>query len=320
MASSPSRSPQPRPSLVWPVILIGIGGIFLLNNLGVLDGNVWVPLLRLWPLLLILIGIEILVGRRTPAASAFGAILLIVIVGGLVATLVFFPDNPTVQSLSSPVQELHQERIQSELGSTETADVQITWNPGTGSLTSLGVESTDIIQGTVTYLDTLNASIETRNTHADITLAADEDSRFGFDFLNVDWRASQWELGLHPSVTYDLELDAPSGEYAFHLAELRLASLKLDTGSGRVALELPAGAYPVEIDAGSGSLEITIPRVQAVRLEVGDGSGPLNLSSQFTLVDGAADGNGSWETAGYAQTGGLLIELDMGSGDVNITR
>jgi hypothetical protein len=43
-----------RPSLIWPVILITVGILFLLSNLGVLDINFW-ELWRLWPVLLILI-------------------------------------------------------------------------------------------------------------------------------------------------------------------------------------------------------------------------------------------------------------------------
>ena len=62
MASSPPQAPHPRPSLVWPIVLVSIGVLFLLNNLGILAEDIWLPLLRLWPLVLILIGIEILVG------------------------------------------------------------------------------------------------------------------------------------------------------------------------------------------------------------------------------------------------------------------
>ena len=37
---------------MWPVILIGAGVVFLLNNLGVLTWGVWEMLWRLWPVLL----------------------------------------------------------------------------------------------------------------------------------------------------------------------------------------------------------------------------------------------------------------------------
>ncbi len=54
-----------RVGLVWPVILISAGMMFLLNNLGLLSWNVWGTLWRLWPVLLIAAGLDILIGRRS---------------------------------------------------------------------------------------------------------------------------------------------------------------------------------------------------------------------------------------------------------------
>ncbi len=58
-----------RPSLVWPVILITVGIVVLLNNIGALPGDVWTTILHLWPLLLIALGVESLfrgLGMATP--------------------------------------------------------------------------------------------------------------------------------------------------------------------------------------------------------------------------------------------------------------
>ena len=45
------RSPR-RGGLVGPAILVALGVVFLLNNLGYLGWGVWGTLLRLWPVLL----------------------------------------------------------------------------------------------------------------------------------------------------------------------------------------------------------------------------------------------------------------------------
>ena len=45
------------PRLFWPIILIGVGVIFLLNNLGVITGSPWEVIWRLWPVLLIALGL-----------------------------------------------------------------------------------------------------------------------------------------------------------------------------------------------------------------------------------------------------------------------
>ncbi len=53
-------------TLFWGILLVLIGGLFLLNNLGVLDVN-WDTIWRLWPMILVFWGLSILVGKqRTP--------------------------------------------------------------------------------------------------------------------------------------------------------------------------------------------------------------------------------------------------------------
>jgi hypothetical protein len=47
------------------VILIAVGIIWLLGNLGVLSAANILVLLRLWPLLLIVIGLDLLFGRQS---------------------------------------------------------------------------------------------------------------------------------------------------------------------------------------------------------------------------------------------------------------
>ena len=48
--------------LFWPIILIGVGAILLLSNLGYIHGSPWTTIFQLWPVLLIAIWVEILVG------------------------------------------------------------------------------------------------------------------------------------------------------------------------------------------------------------------------------------------------------------------
>jgi len=52
--------------VVGPLVLIFIGGVFLLQNAGYLPPNFWVNLWRLWPLVLVLAGIELLLAHRVP--------------------------------------------------------------------------------------------------------------------------------------------------------------------------------------------------------------------------------------------------------------
>lgn len=44
---------EQKRSLVWPFILILVGVLLLLNNMGVIPWIVWASLIALWPLILV---------------------------------------------------------------------------------------------------------------------------------------------------------------------------------------------------------------------------------------------------------------------------
>ena len=56
-------------SLLLPAILIALGGLFLLGNAGVIAPLSVRSVLSLWPLLLLLAGIQLLLGRDRPSLA-----------------------------------------------------------------------------------------------------------------------------------------------------------------------------------------------------------------------------------------------------------
>ena len=79
----------PRRGLVWPLLLIAFGLVFLAANFGFIGPVSVAALLSLWPLILILVGIDIAIGRRWPVV-ALDATAAVIAVGIALVTL-----NPT---------------------------------------------------------------------------------------------------------------------------------------------------------------------------------------------------------------------------------
>jgi hypothetical protein len=71
-----------RGGLVGPILIIGVGAVLLLNTLGYLPYSIWTVLLRLWPVVLIAIGIDLLIGRRTLAGRLLALVLILALLGG----------------------------------------------------------------------------------------------------------------------------------------------------------------------------------------------------------------------------------------------
>lgn len=75
-------------SLFWPVLLFGTGILWLLIELHFIHVGSIHALTRLWPLILVFIGLDILVGRRSALVSVLLAVLA---VGGVAAIFIFGP-------------------------------------------------------------------------------------------------------------------------------------------------------------------------------------------------------------------------------------
>jgi hypothetical protein len=65
--------------LFWPVIMIGVGLVLFLFGLGQLPLVELTGLWRWWPLLLVMIGIDWLIGRRWPVVGALAATLIVIL-------------------------------------------------------------------------------------------------------------------------------------------------------------------------------------------------------------------------------------------------
>jgi len=76
--------PQRRGGLLFPLLLIAMGTLFLLNNLGIVSWTVWRVIGQMWPVLLIAIGLDILLRGYlgTGARATMVSLLIMVVVLG----------------------------------------------------------------------------------------------------------------------------------------------------------------------------------------------------------------------------------------------
>jgi hypothetical protein len=312
--NQPLPSPRRAPGLFWPIILIGLGVILLLSNLGRLPADPWPLVWRLWPVILIVIGLDILLGRRSVWGGMFSAALALFLIGGVIALLYIARNYPTWYRFSAS--EFHTQHIAHPLGDVRQADVRIDFPGGLGTLSALE-DSSNLIEGDVSYPGDLMDLFSSSGSSARVQL----DSRFfGWGLMWRETGSRRWTLGLNPRAEYDLTLDTGSGSYEFDLRKLTLRSFELDSGSGYVALTLPdAEKAPrrFRLNSGSGAVDIRAPEGVALRVEYDGGSGALIAPGLHKVSGGRRDG--VYESAGFSLGGQyIVIELDGGSGSVTI--
>jgi len=321
MAPPPPYEPrQPRrrrpPSVFWPIMFIGAGVVLLLANLGYLPPLSWGVIWRLWPLLIIALGVDLLIGRRSVAGAIVSAVLICVLIGAILLVSIFAQNIPAVSEwIKTP--ELQTQHIEYPLTGLERATVYVDWTSAPGYLSVLE-DSPNLIEGDITYRGGLTFDVKLRGDQADVKL----DSSFtGFWFWPWGERTEErWDVMLSPNVPLDLTLDAGSGPCDFDLTGLQVSGLVLDSGSGPIDLSLPSGStFEIKIDGGSGPITIVLPRSVGARVELDSGSGPFSPDARFELVQGKRNGDGTWETDNYRTAEHTIsLEIDQGSGPITI--
>lgn len=89
-------------SLTWGLIFILVGVVFLLSNFGAVSPDIWNQLSRLWPIIIILIGVETLFGHSDTSdlvSSLIGVFVFATIIG--VIFLQISPD--ATKALPAPI-------------------------------------------------------------------------------------------------------------------------------------------------------------------------------------------------------------------------
>jgi len=303
------------PSLFWPLVLIGVGIIFLMVNFGYLQvDNVWAVLSRFWPAALILVGIDVLFGSRSTIGAIFSAILGIGLIAGLIALVWFAPQIPALRDLDTHV-EMRTEQVSQPLEGVELARIVV--DTGAASLTIGELEgSLNLLEAEISHYGDLKFESRPRASRTEVKLDVERTNP-------ITWFQDEretWDIGLSSDVPLEIDVDSGSGSSDLDLRGLEVKEVTLNQGSGRATLELPSeGDVECKIDLGSGTIEISIPENMGAHIRLDKGSGSFQAASRFTLQSGRENGDGTWETAGYDDAEDrVTIDIDMGSGSVRI--
>jgi len=265
-----SSKRKERNSLVGPILLIGVGLIFLFNNLGWLDWSIWQALWQLWPLLLIISGLDLIVGRRSAVGSALVAVLAVMLLVGGVWFVSGGERGPGTivdgQSIVFPAQ------------GADRAEVRI--GSAAGELyVSGGASSSNVMDGQIQSRrgEIVRQSSDMDGNTLEISLEAS-----GENLTAINGQGSIWDLKLNQEIPLDLAISTGVGESVLDLRRLTVTGLDLSTGVGNTTVRLPRrGGYTGEISGGIGRIVVQVPDDLPVRLEINTGIGGQSVPGAF---------------------------------------
>jgi hypothetical protein len=305
------RQSYRRGSLAWPIVLICFGIVFLLNNLGVLSWDVWMTIFRLWPLLLVVVGLDILLGRRPGVWTIIPVFLIVGLLAGGVwlvqSTRSVWAGETTSQIISHPI------------GDASSADVDI--NFGVGELEIMKTPDAGILmEGTldITEDESLIKDYFIQNGVAYLELESTGTQFYPSWLFDDYWDDYQrnWELNLTDDIPIDLSIDTGVGQAIIDLADIQLEDLNIDSGIGETRVYLPdSGSFNAWISLGIGELVVYVPSDLLVRIHMDTGLGNNSISGDY-IHSGSV-----YYSPGFDDTGEWVeLYVDGGIGDVRVVQ
>jgi hypothetical protein len=314
------------------VLLIGIGATWILAQTNVLTGTNLAVALRMWPVVLIAVGLTLLFGRASRVFGAIIGLLTLFVMGGLVVAA------PAFGWIETP--EVRTTTLQSSLGETESVQVNMNLSIGDARIYPL-VDSDQLIDANISHLGEMEATV-TGEAAKVITLREQYDGvQVNFGWLNWfgDSPELSWNVGLNNRVPMNVSISGGVGSSVLDFSGFTLTNFELNSGVGETELLLPLSVdgYNASVNTGVGGLEVTLvgdggitlavsggvgetvlnlAEDAAVRLEFDGGLGEADVPSWLRLVSGEGD-NADYESAAYDEASPnerITITVDGGIG------
>lgn len=257
--------------VLGPLLLVVAGVVFLLNNLGYLDWGIWGHLWRLWPLILVAIGVDLLFGRKSQLVS------VIIVVALLAAGIGFLALSGEFSATGAPIRKtvavpmrptVSQVNLSVQLGSDSTLNIG-----------ALGPDATNMVAGTLEYRDA-------RNEPDVLIMSEGQATRVNLNQKRPAGGPGEsnvaWNINLRREIPFFLILTAGNSDTNLDLREVIVRSLDLTVGNNNANITFPAaGQTFASITTGNSDLELTIPGAVEARIAISAGNGDISVDSRF---------------------------------------
>ncbi len=295
-----------REGFVGSTVVIGLGVVFLMGNLGYLQFGVWELILRLWPIFLVALGLDLMIGRQKPWSAVAGVAVGILATAGIVWLVLS----------SSLAVQLNREAVTFPKGEIQTARGTVTHPVGKLSVGS-GAAAGNLLEGDVAIISTqsLRKDINPTGSPAYFELSAS-----GFSsYTPFTGSANQetWDLKLNDKVSYSLTLKTAVGEQAINLTGLTVSGVTCEMAVGKQVVTLPgSGAILVDVRSAIGEVIIYVPRGAAVRVRVEKAITALDAPADFTRSGSMLYAPGTPE--GSSGTGVMEVSVHNAIGRISV--
>ena len=258
-----------RGLVFWGVGLVTAGAVALAIQSDVISAELARDAWRLWPVVLILIGLAV-IAARTPFAVV-ATLASGIVAGALVGTLVAGIPEGLHLGCGGEIDD----RVTADGTFTGAAGVELEFNCGDLSVEAGAGDAWTVDAG---FADGAGPDISSDGDS--LRVDANREGVIGFANARQDWNVT-----LPADVTLALDVTANAGSSNLQLGGMDLSDLSVDMNAGEIDVDLAATAVAaLSASANAGSLSITVDEATTA-----EGSLNVNAGSiELCVADGTA--------------------------------
>lgn len=284
--------------IIWGIVLLFIGGILLLQNFNVIDFE-WGVIWKFWPVVLILIGVNMLFSNSSSQSGGFALIFITMLILGFIAYKginiaedekrgIFFRDDHNdgdLNSESSVYSEPFISGTRKAILNIKGGATSFILNDTTAELVTAQVEKT---YGNYSLFKFSNDSTETVEFNMTGKNSWDMDKS----------KANKVVFSLNPLPLWDINLETGAGKTEFDLTKFKIRNIQLKGGVASFDVKLGSlnNITTVNVESGVSKIKISVP--ESVGCEIKTTSGlSSNDFSGFNKIN-----DGSYQTSNFASS------------------
>ena len=294
--------------LFWGLVLIPLGAIPLLVRANALDSASFFDAWRLWPLVLVGLGLALLVrrGRAGLVAIVITALTLGTVGGAALASGSGWLGGVTDCVVTSGSLQ----HVTSSGAFSEPASISLQLNCGQLAVTTVSGSSWTLgadYRGDPPTVSSSGSDLEIGSPehggihHQDWTLSLPAATTHD---ISIDANAGSATLTLPGAVLDELDADVNAGDLRIDASGASVANLSITINAGRARLTLGNGSTSGSLSANAGTLEVCAPATSGLILHVPD---ELTFSNNLGQRGLTRSGD-TWTRSGL---GGAVIELSI---------
>jgi len=330
--------------IIKGLTLILIGIIFLANTLGILDWSVWSNIFKLWPLLLVSLGLSLIL--RGKGLSFLGPliILLAIILGAgaiymginfegkivsevktlsreIIVEVQKAPEAELVPEVKTPsetetapeVESVQEAEVTPEVKESpkiEKASIELKFDVGKLTLN----ESTPLLYECISqyrykeFEPFEKFSRTEKESNIIIYHSPVTKKRISNNIKN------NWELKLNNQIIYNLSIETGAINMESNLSGFKVEKLYIKSGVSNINLVVPKYNSKIIIDTGASNIDIAIPENVGATVNIDSGISAKDLDiKDFTKKDGTYISN-NYNYSEFKTT----IEIDCGVSNIDV--